>query len=292
MTATGVSSPPCWAPASGFLSSVWIKRIWKNGSSHALAARREGRVAPTAQSGWLQEPGLYISRITRDTLHQLRSGLWSYASYNELTAEPSKSNFTVFSLLPTRSPSASNLLPADGLKYTEFINVLRNLFFLLFLPVTQNLYNSTPKKIEAVVDSTVLLLALHRFLDWLCDDPRSFNTVSVRSYWESRCDARARNALAFIILSSVDKFLSFMSMCVTHTTPTFRLALDNNDNNNVYLVVDPRITNPVLQQSRQVKSAPNPYIHSALSIWDSVVSTRFDELLRGEPATIPAAPEC
>jgi hypothetical protein len=258
--------------------------------SCASRARREAQMAQGSSTGWLQ-PGLYISRLTRDVLHQLRSGLWSCASYYELGAEPSKSNFTVFSMLPTRGPSATNLLPADGLKYSECIDVLRNLFFLLSLPVTQNLYKSTPGKVDSIIESTTLLATFRRFLDKLCDDPRSFNTISVRSYWETKCDARARNGLAFIVLAYVDELLSFMSMCVTHPTPTLRLVHDSNDNNNLYLAVDPTINNPVLLRSRHVQSAAHPYVHSALGMWEAIVADRFAEILRGESSAIATAPD-
>jgi hypothetical protein len=182
------------------------------------------------------------------------------------------------------------LLPADGLPYSECIDVLRNLFFLLSLPVTQNLYKSAPEKIDSVIESTILLSTFRRFLEKLCDDPRSFNTTSLRSYWETKCDSRARNGLAFIVLAYADELLSFMSMCVTHPTPTLRLVHDSHDNDNLYLAVDPTISNPTLLRSRHVQSAAHPYIHSATGMWEALVADRFAEIMRGEPSAIATAP--
>jgi hypothetical protein len=156
--------------------------------------------------------------------------------------------------------------------------------------VTQNLYKSTPEKIDSVIESTILLSTFRRFLEKLCDDPRSFNTTSLRSYWETKCDPRARNGLAFIILAYADELLSFMSMCVTHPTPTLRLVHDSHDNDNLYLAVDPTISNPTLLRSRHVQSAAYPYIHAALGMWEALVADRFAEIMRGEPSAIASAP--
>jgi hypothetical protein len=70
--------------------------------------------------------------------------------------EPSKSNFTVFSMLTTRGPNASNLLPAEGLQYSECLDVLRNTLFLLSLPVTQGELLQDPAILEDVLENTLL----------------------------------------------------------------------------------------------------------------------------------------
>jgi hypothetical protein len=113
--------------------------------------------------------------------------------------EPSKSNFTVFLMLTTRGPTALNLLLAEGLQYSECIDILRNTLFLLALPVTQE--QQDPAILEAILEHKLLLGTLRRLIDKLCDDPRAFHSVSVRSYWETRCDAAARNNLAYAVLA-------------------------------------------------------------------------------------------
>jgi hypothetical protein len=234
-------------------------------------ARRDASFAQSARMGWMQ-PGPFLSSLPRDVLHQFRLGQWNCASYYERDSAPAKSNFCMFSMLYTRSTSANNLLPTNGLSYEACLDMLRNTFFLLALPVTQGLPNSAPEFIDAVLDRTVLLSVLRRFLDRLCDDPRSFHSASLRSFWNEKCDARAKNALAFTILSYVDELLSLLGACVTDPTPSIRLAHDKGDNHNLYLIVDPTIRNQVLLQSTRVRSAAQPLIQSALAMWETIGS--------------------
>jgi hypothetical protein len=198
----------------------------------------------------------------------------------------------MFSMLYTRSASANNLLPTNGLSYEACLDVLRNTFFMLALPVTQGLPNSAPEFVDAVLDRTVLLSVLRRFLDRLCDDPRSFHSASLRSFWNDKCDARAKNALAFTILSYVDELLSLLGACVTDPTPSIRLAHDKNDNHNLYLIVDPTIRNQVLLQSTRVRSAAQPLIQSALAMWETAAWSQIEQYIRGDPHNIPSAPSC
>jgi hypothetical protein len=253
-------------------------------------ARREASLSQSTRLGWLQ-PGPYLHRISKDLLHQLRSGgLWSCASYFEFSMEPSKSNFTVFSMLTTRGPNASNLLPAEGLQYGECLDVLRNTLFLLSLPVTQGDFLQDPAVLEAVLENTLLLGTLRRLMDKLCDDPRAFHAVSVRSYWETRCDAAARNNLAYIVLAYVDELLSMFSAHVTDPTPLLRLVQEPDDDDNLYLVVDPVVKNTSLLSSAAVQASPGRLWHSALSMWETAVTDKLISYVRGDPSAIPAAP--
>jgi hypothetical protein len=253
-------------------------------------ARREASLSHSARLGWLQ-PGRYLHKVTKDLLHQLRSGgLWSCASYFEFTMEPSKSNFTVFSMLTTRSPNASNLLPAEGLQYSECLDVLRNTLFLLSLPVTQGELQQDPAILEAIVENTLLLGTLKRLLDKLCDDPRAFHAVSVRSYWETRCDAAARNNLAYIVLAYVDELLSMFSAHITDPTPSLRLVQEPDDDDNIYLAVDPTVRNSLLVNNAAVLAAPGCLWHSALWMWEAAVTDKLISYVRGEPSAIPPAP--
>jgi hypothetical protein len=260
----------------------------------ALRARRDASLAQSGKStGWLQ-PGENLNRISRDTLHQLRSGeLWSCSSFFERNTEPSKTNFTVFSLLPSRSHSATgNLLPAEGLTYDECIEVLRNLFFLLSLPVTQRVPGATAEKLDAILESTVLLSTLRHFLDRLCDDPRSFHAVSIRSFWDTRCDAAARNNLAFCIFAHVDQLLSTMSTFVTDPSPTVRPVHDAGDNENIYLVVEPTVKTPSILGSPPAQEVRDPHIASIVRKWGDIVYKELSHFARGDPSAIPAAPSC
>jgi hypothetical protein len=260
----------------------------------ALRARRDASLAQSGKStGWLQ-PGENLNRISRETLHQLRSGeLWSCSSFFERNTEPSKTNFTVFSLLPSRSHSATgNLLPAEGLTYDECIEVLRNLFFLLSLPVTQRVPGATAEKLDAILESTVLLSTLRLFLDRLCDDPRSFHAVSIRSFWDTRCDAAARNNLAFCILAHVDQLLSMMSTFVTDPSPTVRPVHDAGDADNIYLVVDPTVRTSSILGSPAAQEARDPHIPSIIRKWGDIVYKELSNFARGDPSAIPAAPSC
>jgi hypothetical protein len=260
----------------------------------ALRARRDASLAQSGKStGWLQ-PGENLNRISRETLHQLRSGeLWSCSSFFERNTEPSKTNFTVFSLLPSRSHSATgNLLPAEGLTYDECIEVLRNLFFLLSLPVTQRVPGATAEKLDAILESTVLLSTLRHFLDRLCDDPRSFHAVSIRSFWDTRCDAAARNNLAFSIFAHVDQLLSMMSTFVTDPSPSVRPVHDTGDNDNIYLLVDPTVKTSSILGSPAGQEARDPHIASIVRKWGDVVYKEISNFARGDPSAIPAAPSC
>lgn len=116
--------------------------------------------------------------------------------------------------------------------------------------------------------------------------------MSVRSYWETRCDAAACNNLAFAILAYVDELLSMFSMHVTDPTPQLRLVREPDDDDNLYLVVDPStITKKLLVSSAVVQSTPTRYLHSALAIWEVCVSDKLNSYyVRGEPAAMPPAP--
>jgi hypothetical protein len=104
--------------------------------------------------------------------------------------------------------------------------------FLLSLPVTQE--QQDPAILEAILEHTLLLGTLRRLMDKLCDDPRAFHAVSVRSYWETRCNAAAQNNLAYAVLAYVDELLSMFSAHITDPTPSLRLAQEPDDDDNLW----------------------------------------------------------
>lgn len=139
----------------------------------------------------------------------------------------------------------------------------------------------------------VLLSVLHHFLDRLCDDPRSFHAVSLRSYWNERCNARAKNALAVTILSNVDELHSLLGACITDPTPPLQMAHDSGDDDKIYLLVDPTIRNEAVLQSNRVLHAAQPLIQSALTAWEMAALVQIEKYIRGEPQLIlPSAPDC
>jgi hypothetical protein len=162
----------------------------------------------------------------------------------------------------------------------------------LSLPVTQPVPGSTAEKLDAIIESSVLLGTLRRFLDRLCDDPRSFHAISIRSFWNSRCDASARNNLAYTIFASIDQLLSMMSSFVTDPSLTVRPVHDLGDNNNIYLVVDPTVTNSLILGSVVAQEARDPHIHAIVKTWEELVYKEIANYARGEPSAIPAAPAC
>jgi hypothetical protein len=89
----------------------------------------------------------------------------------------------------------------------------------------------------------------------------------------------------------VDELLSMFSAHITtDPTPSLRLVQEPDDDENLYLVVDPTVRNVLLLNNAAVQASPGRLWHSALSMWEAAVTDKLTSYVRGDPSAIPAAP--